>query len=162
MFFSVWDSAGAWKRSLPRDWTPMSEGRGQSIPPWACSRFNWRIPAPLAPLRSALSLIDAGSVINWRGRPNLGGSGATFCLCSYVQATLCRFSCLLCTIEGGGACLAPSETRELNGACGPRCLQQPPGGLTGARKQSEESSQWSHNRKPLSGFSGERKRLSEA
>lgn len=42
--------------------------------------------------------------------------------------------------RGGGACLAPSETRELNGACGPRCPQQPPGGPTGARKQSEESS----------------------
>lgn len=80
----------------------MSEGRGQSIPPWACSRFNWRIPAPLAPLRSALSAIDAGSPINWRGRPNLGGSGATFCLCSYVQATLGRFSCLLWPIEGAG------------------------------------------------------------
>lgn len=84
------------------DWTPMSEGRGHSIPSWACSRINWCIPAPLAPLRSALSAIDAGSPINWRGRPNVEGSGATFCLCSYVQATLCRFSSLLWPIEGAG------------------------------------------------------------
>lgn len=132
----------------------MSEGRGQSIPPWACSRFNWRIPAPLAPLRSALSAIDAGSPISWRGASEFGRKRRNFLPLFLCPSSSCGFSCLLWPMEGGGSCVAPSETRELNGARGPRCPQQPPGGLTGARKQREEGSRRSHNRKPLRLFRG--------